>query len=358
MHTRAFFLASLARRAIIRRMENLIQIKKMYANIGKLITSSLEINEILEGIMEEVRIFFDAENWSLMRLDPNTRELFFVIVQGMDGKAVENIRLSLGEGIAGIVAKTGKSIFVPDTSKDSRFSDKVDRVSGFKTRSIMAVPLPFRGAIYGVIEVINRNSGRPFTEDEHLILQTIADFAAIAFANATIYERVLMMGNTDPLTGLYNRAKLDQIIAQAESVGKRHRRRHDTELYLVVAMIDINEFKEINDTHGHRQGDAVLKELSRLLKSRLRINDLIFRIGGDEFLALMFVSSPENLPQFEKRIQKTLERISSFKVHRRLPARFSFGCSAGAFASLGELIHRADMAMYENKNAKKKQALV
>lgn len=335
-------------------MENLIQIKKMYANIGKLITSSLEIDQILEGIMEEVRLFFDAENWSLMRLDPNTRELFFVIVQGiMDSKALESIRLELGEGIAGIVAKTGKSIFVPDTSKDRRFSDKVDRVSGFKTRSIMAVPLLFRGVTYGVIELVNRNSGKAFTEDEHLILQTIADFAAIAFANATLYERVLMMGNTDPLTGLFNRAKLDQIIAQTESIRKRHRRRHDSELYLVVAMIDINDFKGINDTHGHREGDAVLKELSRLLKARLRINDLIFRIGGDEFLTLMFVSSPESLIQFEKRIHRSLEQLSTFKVHRRLSVHFAFGCSAGAFASLGDLIHRADMAMYENKNSKK-----
>jgi len=122
-------------------MYSLAQIKQLYANIGKLITSSLELDKVLEGIMEEVKVFFDAENWSLMRLDPNTDELFFVIVQGIDRKAVENIRLGPGEGIAGMVAKRGQSVFVPDTSADPRFSDRVDRATGFRTRSVMAVPL-------------------------------------------------------------------------------------------------------------------------------------------------------------------------------------------------------------------------
>jgi diguanylate cyclase (GGDEF)-like protein len=337
-------------------MDNLMQIKKLYANIGKLITSSLDFNEILEGIMEEVRLFFGAENWSLMRLDPNTNELFFVIVQGIDAGAVENIRLGLGEGIAGIVAKRRKAVFVPDTSKDRRFSRKVDRVSGFKTRSIMAVPLLFRGQVYGVIELVNRTSGGSFTEEDHLVLQTIADFAAIAFANSALYERVLLMGNTDPLTGLYNRAKLDQLIAEAEKRKGRRRRKHDSEAYAVVAVIDIDDFKAINDTYGHREGDAVLKETSRLLQSRLRSHDCVFRIGGDEFLALIRESSHEHLPKLETRIRKSLAGISSFSLNRRCKAHFTFGCSSGPISSLRDLIHRADLAMYENKSAFKEKA--
>ena len=165
-------------------MEELFKIKKLYSSIGKIITSSLEFGAIQDAVMEEIHLFFDAENWSLMRLDPNTDELFFVIVKGIDAKAVENIRLGRGEGIAGTVARTRKSIFVPDTSRDKRFSDRVDRATGFKTRSLMAVPVIFGDTLYGVIELVNRGSGGLFTEMEHLILQTIADYAAIAFANA------------------------------------------------------------------------------------------------------------------------------------------------------------------------------
>jgi hypothetical protein len=78
-------------------MEDLFKIKKLYSSIGKIITSSLEFDAIQDSIMEEIHLFFDAENWSLMRFDPNTEELFFVIVKGIDAKAVENIRLGRGK---------------------------------------------------------------------------------------------------------------------------------------------------------------------------------------------------------------------------------------------------------------------
>ncbi|RPI93880.1 MAG: GAF domain-containing protein [Spirochaetales bacterium] len=161
-------------------MEELVNIKKLYSSIGKIITSSLEFGVILDSIMEEIHLFFDAANWSLMRLDPNTDELFFVIVKGIDTKAVENIRLGMGEGIAGTVARTKRSIFVSDTSRDRRFSDRVDRATGFKTKSVMAVPIVLGDTLYGVIELVNRTTGGLFTEMEHIILQTIADYAAIA----------------------------------------------------------------------------------------------------------------------------------------------------------------------------------
>jgi GAF domain-containing protein len=243
-------------------MDDIMQIKKLYANIGKLITSSLDLDTILEGIMEEVHVFFDAANWSLMRLDPNTNELFFVIVQGIDRSAVMNIRLGPGEGIAGLVAKTGQSIFVPDTSKDTRFSDRIDRVSGFETKSLIAVPLVFRGTIFGVIEIVNRTTGVAVSEDEHLILQTIADFAAIAFANRFIYEKALQIANTDPLTGLNNRARLEELIGQFETMPPMNRRAHDRGRFFVAVMADIDDFKAVNDRLGHRAGDMLLKRIA------------------------------------------------------------------------------------------------
>ncbi len=334
-------------------MYSLAQIKQLYANIGKLITSSLELDKVLEGIMEEVKVFFDAENWSLMRLDPNTDELFFVIVQGIDRKAVENIRLGPGEGIAGMVAKTGKSVFVPDTSADPRFSDRVDRASGFRTRSVMAVPLIFRGAVYGVIELVNRTTGASYTEDEHLVLQTIADFSAIAFANAALYEKVLSLGATDPLTGLGNRANLEEIILNAEQSAGRRRRRVDEDMHALVAVIDIDDFKGINDTYGHREGDAVLKEISRLLRAHVRGNDTVFRIGGDEFLVLMTGPSAVTLAAMENRMRASLSSISEFSMGTRYSVHLSYGTCSGPLSSMRDLIHRADLEMYQNKKAPK-----
>lgn len=330
-----------------------IEIKKLYANIGKLITSSLTLDEILEGIMEEVRMFFSPDNWSLMRLDPNTNELFFVIASGIDLKKVEHVRMKPGEGIAGIVAKTGSAIFVPDTSKDRRFSGKVDRITGFATKSIIAVPLTFRNTVYGVIELINRDSGA-FTEDEHIILQTIAEFSAIAFANAILYEKAILISNTDPLTGLYNRTKLESIISETTKSGGMLRRKDDLPLYAVVITIDIDNFKEINDNFGHREGDRMLKETSTRIRACLRSNDLFFRIGGDEFLILITEQNHERLIAIKERVTGAIAKSSRFTIRNGFEVRFSFGSASGPLSQIRELIHRADLEMYDRKNSAKK----
>ena len=328
-------------------------IKKLYASIGKLITSSLDLDTILEGIMEEVRIFFNAENWSLMRLDPNTGELFFVIVQGIDKKAVENIRLSPGEGIAGIVAKTGESVFVPDTTKDSRFSDKTDKVSGFTTHSVIAVPLIFRGVTYGVIELINRTTGNFFSEDEHLILQTIADFSAIAFANRGMYEEALLIANTDPLTGLYNRGKLDNFIREQENIKALSRRVRDTNNYYITVLVDIDDFKDVNDIFGHQTGDRVLKKIAELLNNSTRRNDMIFRLGGDEFLVLLSANSQKQVKRIEKRIVMEMEQICRFRIEDDYVVSFSYGISSSTSDKLNTAIHQADINMYDYKKKRK-----
>ncbi|MBN1533332.1 MAG: sensor domain-containing diguanylate cyclase [Spirochaetes bacterium] len=324
---------------------------ELYTKVGKLITSSLHINEILEKLMEEIHAYFQAENWSLMRLDPNTDELLFVIAKGINAKAVEHIRLSPGEGIAGKVARTGEAVFVPDASADPSFTDRVDRVSGFATKSIMAVPVKFRGSVYGVIELINRNTGGIFSEFELLVLQSIADFTAIAFANAAVYEKAILLGNTDPLTGLMNRVKLEQVIQEAEKETGGHRRRHNEFSHAVAAVIDIDRFKEINDDYGHREGDNVLREISRRLREVTREGDLVFRIGGDEFLVLILGDSRDYLATLEERLLEDLEELSRFTMKGGCRVCFSYGTCTGEMKRLSDLIHRADMAMYGRKES-------
>ena len=333
-------------------MDEFSRLKSMYANIGKLITSSLEFNDILDGIMEEVRGFFKADNWSLLRLDPATNELFFVIAEGIDKSAVEHVRLGLGEGIAGIVAKSGKSVFVPDTSKDSRFTDKIDRVSGFRTKSIIAVPMVFQNTVYGVIEIVNRSRGNPFSDDEHLILQTIADFAAIAFANRSVYEQALRFANSDPLTGLYNRGKLDEILAVSKLSVRRARRTSDHTKYYIAVVVDIDNFKDVNDAHGHRMGDAVLKHVGNLLVSCIRNEDFSFRLGGDEFLVLIPCFTDIEVNKTTKRIEKKMKAVCRFQINEKIEGSFSYGISSGLKNQLRNIIHRADLLMYEKKNSR------
>ncbi|MCK4905917.1 MAG: sensor domain-containing diguanylate cyclase [Spirochaetes bacterium] len=328
-------------------------IKKLYANIGKLITSSLSLDSILEGIMEEVRKYFNPQNWSLLRLDITSNKLFFVIVEGIEKKAVEHIQLSLGEGIAGTVAQTKKSIFVSDTSQDTRFSDKIDRATGFITESIIAVPLIFRERVYGVIEIINSHNGNFFSADEALILGTIADFAAIAFANATMYKRAVILANTDPLTGLYNRFKLEKLITNWENPNDLHRRDYDQLEKIIAIVIDVDNFKEINDTFSHRTGDSVLREIASRLINGLRDNDLAFRIGGDEFLALIRVDNDCQTGLLTGRIEQKLQGTTFRKDNETNIVKLSTGISTGNIRKISEIIHQADLNMYEKKKTQK-----
>jgi len=324
----------------------------LYANIGKLITSSLELHEILEGIMEEIRIFFDPDHWSLMRLDHTTNKLFFTIIKGIDAEIVKNVRIDLGEGIAGRVAETGESIFVQDTSKDPRFTGSVDKITGFNTESIIAVPVIFRGCVYGVIELINSTKGGNFTGKEHFILQTIADFSAIAFANSYLYEQALSMSITDPLTGLLNHARLDSIIEDWEKTKSRLRRHEDQLSRVIAVFIDLDTFKEVNDNFGHMEGDRVLKALARLLENKFRSDDYLFRVGGDEFLVLIRVSATDNIEMLQQRLDRELRSIVIKSSEKNYTVTFSFGISCGHLHEIRNLIKLADKKMYELKDSK------
>uniref|UniRef100_UPI000B4E8378 cGMP-specific phosphodiesterase n=1 Tax=Leptospira interrogans serogroup Icterohaemorrhagiae serovar copenhageni (strain Fiocruz L1-130) TaxID=267671 RepID=UPI000B4E8378 len=162
---------------------------KLYSSLGKIITSSLEQQEVLSAVMEEVRLFFSPKNWSLMRYDENSEELFFLIAEGIQFNHIRSIRLKSGEGIAGSVVQTKSPIFVENVKNDPRFSKKVDEKTGFETKTIIAVPMIFRGEVHGVIELVNRFDGSSFSPEDLVILQTIADFTAISLAHSDQYEK-------------------------------------------------------------------------------------------------------------------------------------------------------------------------
>ena len=315
---------------------------RFYLSIGKLITSSLEFDEILAGIMQEIQHFFNPSHWSLFRFDRGSQELFFVLTQGIDIKLIEDIRLKSGEGIAGHVVKTGQPLFVADARTDERFSQRVDEQTGFETRSIVAVPLKFRDQVYGVLELINRFDDGSYTERDFIILQSIADFSAIAFANALLYEESKDMAHRDPLTGVSNRRHLEYL--QNEWAG----RRNDDASYVVV-MIDLDNFKTINDTYGHHAGDQVLRFLTQFLQQLVRDTDRVFRIGGDEFLILIRHPEPDRASEVMARLENGLTDLQKQCKQHEPAFGFSFGFSFGSFTGLTQIMQRADTDMYSRK---------
>lgn len=332
------------------RLHTTEEIKHLYASIGKLITSSLKLTDVLDGIMKEVRTFFSPRNWSLLRLDPATGNLFFSLIQGIDPDSVKNIRLKPGEGIAGIVVKEKRSILVEDTSKDTRFTNKVDRLTGFKTTSIIAVPVIYRDTVFGVIEIINREDGSFFTSDDLLILESIADFAAIAFQNAMTYADVIEKSRIDPLTGVYNKAYLMETIDFITSGSNSLRKSDSRDLQIAILFLDLDDFKEINDTLGHRAGDSTLIEVATELKGCIRQNDDIFRVGGDEFIILMRLDERDDYDVALARVTLSIEKIPDHLTYR---CGVSWGAAYGKPGDAAELMEEADKNMYARKRSRK-----
>jgi signal transduction histidine kinase len=157
---------------------------------GALVSSSLNIETVLDNAMKWGEEFMDAEASSIYELDEGNNSLFVRVARGPKKEPVKGITVKLGEGISGYVVQTGKAMVVHDVTKEKRFSDKFDRITGFQTRSMICVPLMVRNQPIGAIEVINKRSGKPFNRADLELLISMAQFISIAMENAKLYEQM------------------------------------------------------------------------------------------------------------------------------------------------------------------------
>ena len=155
-----------------------------------LINSSLQISAVLDSAMKVAEEFMEAEASSVLELDEEIGDIIFTLARGKKGGFVQTKRLKLGEGIAGSVIQNGKSVIVEDVEKERRFSDRFDKETGFKTRSLICVPLTIREKTIGALQVINKKNGRPFTEEDLDLLTALAQQIAVALDNAKLYQRL------------------------------------------------------------------------------------------------------------------------------------------------------------------------
>ena len=136
---------------------------RIFHDVAKALTSSLDLDSILQTIMEKMAEYFRPETWSLLMVDEQKSELYFAIAVGTASEALKNVRLKVGEGIAGRVAKYGEKLIVPDVRADTRFAKRIDKVTQMETQSIICVPLKSKLRVLGVIQLVNVDMNH-FTE--------------------------------------------------------------------------------------------------------------------------------------------------------------------------------------------------
>jgi len=319
----------------------------VFQELGKALTSSLQLDQVLRTIMEKIDEFLRPDNWSLLLLDEAKQELYFELAVGKASQALKDVRVKLGQGIAGWVAQHGEVVIVPDTTKDTRFFGKVDEKTKMETRSIVAVPVKFRDNCLGVIELINCVGVEGFDPRDLKLLEALSDFAAIALENARHVKRIHELTIKDDCTSLYNARHMGFIL--------------DTEIYrsqrynyeFSIVFIDLDHFKLVNDTHGHLVGSRLLAEMGEALKTNCRLIDFAFRYGGDEFVILLPQTSKENAINVARRLHKLIRETVWLKTEGLdIKITPSVGLAAYPIDSKTKegLLHLADEAMYLVKN--------
>lgn len=318
--------------------------------IGKLLTSTYNLKEILDLIMLRVSQLIPAQNWSILLKDQSTGELSFEVVVGIDKELVENVRIPLGEGVAGRVAKTGEALFLEDVEDDSIIDREVDKKTGFVTKSIICLPLKIHDKILGVIEVVNVENFEKFESKDLPALQILADYAAIGIENSQYFEKIRQLSITDEYTGLYNARYLHSVL---EGLIKKSAENNEK---LAVVFVDIDNFKDVVDTHGHLSGSKVLKEIGEKIMEYLDKDDTLIKYGGDEYV-LMFPQSDKN--DAAKKVKKILDSIrkstflNSESLSIKVTASFGVAIYPDDAKTKKELLLAADNLMYKVKESTK-----
>jgi diguanylate cyclase (GGDEF)-like protein len=318
----------------------------IFHDVAKALTSSLDLDSILQTIMEKMAEYFRPDTWSLLMVDEQHEELYFAIAVGAAAETLKNIRLKVGEGIAGWVAQHGEQVISADVENDPRFAKRIDEATQCLTRSIICVPLRSKLRVLGVIQLVNVDISQ-FNEQEVFFLQALCDYAAISIENARWVEKIQELTITDDCTGLYNARHLYKTL--------------ETEVYrssrfgyeFSVLFIDLDHFKQVNDTHGHLIGSKLLAEIGYLVKAQLRLIDFAFRYGGDEFVVLLPQTGKDQALVVAKRLRDAL-RASSFcrEEGLNLNVRASMGLATYPHDARDahDIIRQADEMMYLVKN--------
>jgi len=251
----------------------------VFHQLARSLASSFDLDTILRTILEHMERMIDADLWTLLMLDEERQELYYALAAGGEEEALRDLRVKVGEGVAGWVVEHGETLIVPESEDDPRLARTGNGVMP-KLRSVIALPLCGRKGTQGAIEVFNPR-GEQLSDYSIAFLHILADHAAIAIENARDVARIQQLTITDDTTGLYNVRHLYDVLAREL---ERCTQEHSS---VSLAFLDLDRFKLVNDVHGHLVGSELLARVGQRLQELSRPQDLCFRYGGDEFVVLL-----------------------------------------------------------------------
>jgi diguanylate cyclase (GGDEF)-like protein len=271
---------------------------------ARALNQSLELHEVLRTLAREAALALGADISGVYL--GNAREGGVATAGHNVAPEWHGIRLEPGEGAAGQALLTGHTFVTNDYRSDTTGAQPTLR--GFRTA--VAVPMVWNDELKGALSV-GWTTMRRVEEDDRRTLEAIADLATVACHNAETYHQVQQAARTDALTGLLNHGAMQ--VRVREEIARA--RRDGTPLSFVI--IDLDDFKQINDVRGHQAGDEMLRRVAALLQAELRPYDQVARYGGDEFVLLLPGSD------------EATARAVAERVRDAMAASMVGGCSLG-----------------------------
>ena len=305
-------------------------------NVSRTAISSDDPVHMLSQIAGEIQRNFSFDHIGIGLLDYGTKEVEIKAEAGATAHATGK-RIPLGTGILGRVARTGERALVQNALPGNLSGILSD------SRAVLCIPITYSEQLLGVLNIESR-SENSFTPLDVLILNTLADLLATALNNAFVFQKLQQQSITDGLTGIKTRRFF------WESLSAEWKRASRSGRPFSVVLIDLDKFKEVNDSMGHFEGDLVLARVGRLLEQKSRQSNVVARYGGDEFIVLMPETGPEQAQVLAERLRQWLATDPMLSEHN---ITGSFGVASFPMHgfSIEDIIRVADAGMYVSKRS-------
>lgn len=320
------------------------ELKRALTRFGETLRSTHDLEQLLNVIVETSIDHLQAERGLLMLLTPNRDRLVVRVHRGID---FADFELKVGEGLAGHVVEAGTPLRFPDQGKVKPASQEP------KFRTGLMVPIFAEELSVGVLCLFDKEEGDDFNEVDMATLLSLADQAGVAIENVFLHDRARTLSVYDSVVGTWNRRYFHQRMDQEL---ERHAR---FERPFSLLLVDIDDFKSVNDSYGHHRGDAVLIELVARVLKVIREIDVFARFGGEEFVLLLPETDSEGGVRTAERILQTVAG-RPFEGQPELPITVSIGVAGYPQHGTDQetLVKAADFAMYQAKREGKNRAVL
>ena len=316
--------------------------------LAKVFSSALNLQETLTLLSEKISHFVPFDTCAIYLLEDNTEEARAVYVEGKNAVALHGKRVKAGEGATGFVLKKRQSVHNINPGLDFSFS-QLDFIQEYS--AMVSLPLITDEKLIGAVSLYSCELEN--YEDEHLrLLETVARIASDAIHKSMRHAESESRAMTDPMTSLPNARSLqmqfEKELARASRNGSSFQ----------VLMLDLDGFKAVNDTFGHKVGDNLLKEISKVMNGQLRDYDFLARYAGDEFVAIIPETNEEEVKDLCERMEQAVADFALF-VDEDNFARVGVSLGASSYPHDGEtldqIIIAADKEMYAVKAVRKRK---